>query len=549
MNRNTTILIVQIVTLACLFSFSCFLPAGSCADPTSSIILVIDASGSMNDKNQEGTSIKIDDAKEAAISALDGLDNNTEVALFVFYDCHKIVIENHFTTEFEDIKKKIENITPDGKTPLAKTIAEAVNYMENNSTGREGVIIILTDGGDTCLGDPVEAAGFVKTIMIDTKIHVIDYGTGPREDLEQLAEAGGGSYLRPRDKDELASDIKRTFEQGWDGPDGKGREGNGAITGILLLVFLYLAIIMVLIATFIALVFIFNVIYEYIERSRDKERKKTKRKWWLLSFFKWFRIKFGPWWKKRREKGREARERRRAERERRAEERRRERERKRAEKERWAALKRRERERERTYGDKPGICPFHPLFGGSSRGRERRAHEEEMRRLAEERRRAERERLSDTIRRADEEKRKQAEERRRARDERLVKENRKRKELFRELAELSRNDFGIMPPENLEEQIQQDPYAADVEVARYRGLIEVEKMRRKEQLEKERDEYQKKKEREKSEIKEKKETRRKKGTSCPSCSEEIRYVKSYKRWYCDKCKKYLLRSFEKGEVD
>ena len=545
MNR-TTILIIPTLLLVGLLVFSCFSPSGSCSDPTSSVIMVIDASGSMNEKNQEGTASKIDDAREAAISALDALDNDTEVALIVFYDCSLVITESHFTREFHKIIERIENITPDGKTPLAKTIAKAVSYMENNSASSEGIIIILTDGGETCQGDTVAAAGSVNTITIDTRIHVIDYGSAPSDGLKELAEAGGGSYMRAEDKDELSDYVRRSFDPQWDGPDEDGGDDADDVLGILFLVLLYIAIIIALIALFVALVFILNAIFEYVERSRNKERKKSGRKWWILQFFGWLRLKFGPWWRKRLEKRRKARERRRAERERRAEDRRRERERKRAERERWAALKRRERERGRAHGSSgPGICPFSPLFGGGARRRERRAHEEEMQRLAEERRRAERERVADTIRRVDEEKRRQAEERKRARDERLVKENRKRKELFRELAEMARNEFGIMPPGNLEEMIQQDPYAADVEVARYRGLVEVEKMKRKEQLEKEREEYQKNKKKDGGKSG-KKAIRRKGGTSCPSCGEEIRYVASYKRWYCDRCKKYLPLSFEKG---
>ena len=108
-----------------------------------SIILLFDASGSMADNN------KIENAKIAAKNALKGLDDLTEVALIVFYDCGQIVVEVPFTTEHDKISAKIDTLQPTGSTPLADAIAFAEDYKKNAKSDNR-VVVMFTDGIETC---------------------------------------------------------------------------------------------------------------------------------------------------------------------------------------------------------------------------------------------------------------------------------------------------------------------------------------------------------------------------------------------------------------
>ena len=108
-----------------------------------SSILLFDASQSMGDNN------KIQNAKTAAKKAVMDLDNQTEVALIVFYDCGSIVAEVPFTTDHSKVTEKIENIQPTGSTPLADAMAFAEEYKKNAKSGNR-VVVMFTDGIETC---------------------------------------------------------------------------------------------------------------------------------------------------------------------------------------------------------------------------------------------------------------------------------------------------------------------------------------------------------------------------------------------------------------
>jgi len=266
---------------------------------TDSVILIIDASSSMEEYNEDGTAFKIDDAKVAAKGALDGLGGSTEVALIVFYDCDEIILENPFTTDLGDVRAKIENIEVHGYTPLADSIEMAISYMDNNSAGSEGAIIILTDGGETCKGDPVVSAGNVKMMVIDCKLHVINYGDGNGDQLKQIANAGKGRYYAPKGAEELSDKIKTItnpdnwpyLDQKTDGQDSPNKE-------LLSIVTWYITLGVLLIAGIVLLVTLINYLYNLLRERSKKVVEKRVKKWWLPSL--WGRLKnfLGSWSRK-----------------------------------------------------------------------------------------------------------------------------------------------------------------------------------------------------------------------------------------------------------
>lgn len=117
----------------------------------SSIVLLIDASGSMGDDG------KMDAAKAAAHNVLSQVGDGTEVALIVFYDCGDIRVEQDFTGDVDAVLAKVDGISPSGSTPLAAAITFARQYITQNASGSPR-LVVLSDGEETCGGDPVAAA-------------------------------------------------------------------------------------------------------------------------------------------------------------------------------------------------------------------------------------------------------------------------------------------------------------------------------------------------------------------------------------------------------
>jgi hypothetical protein len=136
---------------------------GGGAPLNASIALVIDMSGSMNEVASAGAGRKVDIAKSAAVEALKKMPTGTEVCLFSFgrVDCD-VNLESVFTTDFNSLAGKVQSLNGNGRTPLAAAIYKARDFIVNNGQGKTGQIVLLSDGNETCQGDPVKAASDVR---------------------------------------------------------------------------------------------------------------------------------------------------------------------------------------------------------------------------------------------------------------------------------------------------------------------------------------------------------------------------------------------------
>jgi hypothetical protein len=221
-----------------------------------SVILVIDASGSMDGS-------KIQEAKTAAKNLLQSMSAGQEVGLMVFYDCGSITW-HPFSTDFASFLPIVDAIYASGGTPLGASIRSAGGRMSTEASGREGVIIVLTDGGESCGDNPVDAAASVYQMTLPRKISyvpmavpvayadggdivvsVIGFDIGDptvEEQLRAIAEAGGGQYFAAGDVDELSTALKQAAGGG--GISTLLLIGGGVAACVLPLLFLLVVVIL-----------------------------------------------------------------------------------------------------------------------------------------------------------------------------------------------------------------------------------------------------------------------------------------------------------------
>jgi Mg-chelatase subunit ChlD len=189
-----------------------------------SVILVIDASGSM-----DGT--KIEDAKSSAKNLLGSIGSGQEVGLMVFYDCGSIGW-TPFSTDPSSFVSIIDGIYASGGTPLGESIRAAGAHMAQEASGKEGTVVVLTDGGESCGDDPVDAAASVYQMTMRQQISrtppwamPVAYAAGGdivvsvvgfdiddatvEEQLRAIAEAGGGEFFAASDVQELNQALQR----------------------------------------------------------------------------------------------------------------------------------------------------------------------------------------------------------------------------------------------------------------------------------------------------------------------------------------------------
>lgn len=184
---------------------------------TNHFVLVLDASGSMAEESGSGT--RMAEAKEALTGFADTLPEGSSVSLRVYghegdnSDAGREIscastesvysgapYEGGFTAALDDVE-------PVGWTPLGLAISEAADDIPADAT--DGIVYVVTDGIETCGGDPVVAAQDLAGAGIEPIVNVIGFqaGDADQEALRAIADAGGGKYTQ--------ADTQADLEQYW----------------------------------------------------------------------------------------------------------------------------------------------------------------------------------------------------------------------------------------------------------------------------------------------------------------------------------------------
>ena len=112
----------------------------------------------------------------------------------------------------------IQGLPAVGYTPITKALKAA--GVELSKDKAPSGLILITDGLDTCNGDPAaEAAQLVRDLNLTFGVNVIgfDIKAGERDKLDQIAKAGHGNYYNARNADEFRRVI-RAIHKKLDGP-------------------------------------------------------------------------------------------------------------------------------------------------------------------------------------------------------------------------------------------------------------------------------------------------------------------------------------------
>jgi len=94
----------------------------------------------------------------------------------------------------------IRSLRPNGGTPIAESLQRAARLLPQDGRGRHGNIVLVTDGTESCRGDPCGVAQQLKADNPDLVINVVDIvGATP---IQCVVDATGGTvYQRTNDVD------------------------------------------------------------------------------------------------------------------------------------------------------------------------------------------------------------------------------------------------------------------------------------------------------------------------------------------------------------
>lgn len=188
-------------------------PAGGSADTEAAVILILDASGSMKGRVQGRT--KWDVARETVGKVLNELPPDREIGLMAYGHkggkCNDIeLLTPPAKGAGPAIIQRIGSLQPRGETPLTESVrqaAKALKYQDKPAT-----VVIVTDGIESCKGDPCALARDLATDGIDFTAHVIGFGLSEKEGaaVACLAQNTGGLYIAANDADQLKDALQKT---------------------------------------------------------------------------------------------------------------------------------------------------------------------------------------------------------------------------------------------------------------------------------------------------------------------------------------------------
>lgn len=210
--------------------------------PVNSVVVVLDASGSMLQKLDGKRRIDIANASLAEL-VKKGLPDNVQFGLRVFG--HKEA--NSCRTDLEiplgplDRRKAAATVARIqamnlARTPIAKTLALAGEDLAGASGSR--VIVLLTDGEETCNGDPAAEIRKLRGSGTQVRVNIIGFAIDElmlRETFQQWAELGGGQYVDARNAADLTAGLASSIEQSFQVLDAGGKVvGSGQANGVAL---------------------------------------------------------------------------------------------------------------------------------------------------------------------------------------------------------------------------------------------------------------------------------------------------------------------------
>ena len=181
--------------------------------------LILDASGSMN-ANLPGGDTRLAAAKKAVAQVVAGLPADTQLAFRAYghqsprekHDCQDTQLLVPFGPAGEvgaKVDASARALTARGYTPITRVLELAAKDFAGK-TG-EKVIVLVSDGKETCDGDPCATAAALAAADIDLSIHAIGFEVdlAAKKQLQCIAQVARGTYTDAGGAAQLAEALRQ----------------------------------------------------------------------------------------------------------------------------------------------------------------------------------------------------------------------------------------------------------------------------------------------------------------------------------------------------
>ena len=192
---------------------------------TEDAMIVFDASGSMAGNMVQGlfsAVTRIDEVRKALEQVLPGAAKHRKIGLITYgpgpyQQCNVQLDFEPMWNATGPIMSVVNTLNPAGKTPLVTAVKVAAAALDSKS--KPGVIVLLTDGEETCGGAPCDLGETIKASGRRLTVHVVGYQltnfrwTGAQSylDVKCLAEETGGLYITAENREDLIKAFEKTL--------------------------------------------------------------------------------------------------------------------------------------------------------------------------------------------------------------------------------------------------------------------------------------------------------------------------------------------------
>lgn len=189
-------------------------------------LLMLDASGSM--RGSAGVERKIDAAKASLKTFVAGAPEAVKMGFLVYghkgnntaagkaascaADGGAELLQPIGEMRAAGFDQTLAGFEPTGWTPIGLALEQARAAFAGK-TGQNRIIMV-SDGIETCGGNPVEVARALHSEGIKVTVDVVGFDVGSKEQqqLRRIAEAGGGEYFDAKTRSELDAYFKKQDE-------------------------------------------------------------------------------------------------------------------------------------------------------------------------------------------------------------------------------------------------------------------------------------------------------------------------------------------------
>jgi hypothetical protein len=175
------------------------------------VVIVVDGSGSMDTPFDRGQT-RIEAAKSAVGSVLHTTPSDVDIGLIYFTACNAVRRDRFYSfAERPQLQAIVNELAATATTPLARSIERAGHII---SSEVPSTIVVITDGEDTCGGDPCATARALKASHPNVTVNVVDFGAAEGEVVNQcVAQVTGGRLYAPHPGVDLSQMVRQATDQ------------------------------------------------------------------------------------------------------------------------------------------------------------------------------------------------------------------------------------------------------------------------------------------------------------------------------------------------